>query len=735
MAAKKPLTEEQKISILQRDAAGQTLFEIKKEMGIENGQQIGGFLNSQYTDTGKYLVKKAGLPGPTRPPKRARSDVQPADGAAVVESQAPSAIREALNSAPPRPAPEQVSAASEPLFTGGNPPSAVPAQFGPAPIQRFGVAPSSAAPANVVGFRRDGALEKFVVYRETPFKALVGTFTPPWDVSEIAPRYGDGDFLIERWIPGRMQPETMRLPVVGFGPPRVSQYEGQSMNGSMTPSEPPSVAMDKLLTAVKTGMDLAKPAPVAPVVETPVDKAVGAFVQKTLEKAMEPAVPPVQAQTSNDAFWQNWMRIREDERREERERREHERVENDERWKRERDEREVKHKREHDEQEAQYRREKEERDAKERREREEGTAEFNRRMQETDKKHAQEMERIKTDAEERRKTQEESDNRRHVQESEHAKAMAEIDGKKLDWAMKQSSRAVDEANASIADAETKLSKKIDDLNATATKERERDRVEAEKDRKHLMAEIDFQRQQLAIEKSFQEELLDIKKQQANANSDKLLELGEKVLQAFNDRAKDILEVKKAEAVLSNNPGLATAAMNNPSVMSHMASQRAPQNGGGKPSGDKEMASKLDAVADTQGFRDFMEEWCLHLEDNLDPEVLFDSIQRRYQQNDVAVGEVMDFMAGRRWDKAKAMIWQHLTPEQQATFQRENAKPYYEKIRAMVVLMKASAMKQWQKWEAERVELPQPPASTIPVPQQEEAVKEAETVEPTSGNPS
>lgn len=68
------LTEAQKIEILQRAAKGQTVFEIKKEMNIDNGQQISGVLSSQHTKTGRYLLKKAGLQ-PTKPPPRPRSDL------------------------------------------------------------------------------------------------------------------------------------------------------------------------------------------------------------------------------------------------------------------------------------------------------------------------------------------------------------------------------------------------------------------------------------------------------------------------------------------------------------------------------------------------------------------------------------------------------------------------------------------------------------------------------------
>lgn len=70
-----PLTEKQKIEILRRNAAGETIFEIKKGMKISNGQQISGVLSSQYTETGRYLLKKAGLSNPTKPPHKMRKDL------------------------------------------------------------------------------------------------------------------------------------------------------------------------------------------------------------------------------------------------------------------------------------------------------------------------------------------------------------------------------------------------------------------------------------------------------------------------------------------------------------------------------------------------------------------------------------------------------------------------------------------------------------------------------------
>jgi hypothetical protein len=702
--AKKPLTDDQKIEIYKRHANGQSPFDIKKEMGIDNGQQIAGVLSTQYTKTGQYLLKKAGLPGPSVPPRAARRDLVSPD---VSEE---SAIRSQLQPVP-KVASEQPQAVlplvEQPLATG-----AAPAyQLGPTPIQR---SPGMTMPSssNVIGFRPDGATIKFIVYRETPFRAHIGTFSPPWDVSEIGPRYGDGEYTVEKWSPGRQAPDgVMRLPVSGFGPARVPQYEGQGMNAvPQTPVEPPSVMADKLLTAVQTGINIAvanKPTAAAP---THLDQ----LAHDALKTQLEKATNPVQ---QGDDFWKNWMRTREEERKEERERREIERRDSEERYKRESVDREMVYKREKEERENQYKREKEERES-----------DHNRRMEEQDKKHGQDLEKIKTEAEERRKASEESEARRRVQDEAHEKAIAEINSKKLDWAMKESSKAVEESNNAITAAEEKLAKKIDELNATATKERERDRADAEKDRGHLLKEIEFQRSQLAIEKDFQEQLLEIKKLQANANNDKLMQLGEKLLEAVNDRTKDILEVKKAEAVLANNPGFATAAMNNQGVINQLAKANANNTKGG----ERDMTNKLDNIANTQEFHDFIEEWCLHLESEVEAEVLFDTMQRKYQQNDPGISEVMDFMAGRQWPKAKAMIWKYLSNEEQAIFQSEGAEPYYKKMRAMIILMKASAMKQWTKWEAERplqgsTPAPVQPPASEPVEESREEVVEAEVV--------
>jgi len=670
--AKVLLTEDQKIEILTRHANHQTRFEIKKEMGIKDGRQISGVISSQHTPTGQYLLKKAGLPGPSVPPPKAPKAVEDEKPLSTSEQPKPDALSALMP-------PAQV----QPLVANGGNIDPLPRVLGP----RVPGGPAIATAPTALGFRRDGATEKYFVYRETPWQALEGIFTPPFSVDAIGAKFGSGDFRIERHVPGRLLPPEVQSITFGanFGPPRSGGYEAQTMN-SPQPVESASQMATAITAAMKTGADIVT-AQQRPVESKPIDKVVEKLMEKSIDNMTN---PPVQ----NSAFkWEDYAKLREDERREERTRREQERKDEELRLKRERDDREEERKRERTERDEQYKREKTERDE-----------DHKRRMAEAESKHKLDMERIETEATARLKEIETQATQREKLQKEHETALAEINGKKTDWAMKKMQEAVDASSEALDASSAKLATEVEKLNAEAEKDRVRRDAEQTKDREYAHKLIEKERDTLKLERDFQESLIEIKKAQANVGTEsKLYELGERLLNAVNDRTKDILDVKKVEASLQNNPGMLNNVMNNPAVMSQIAKH----SNHSKP-GDKEMTSKLDEIANTSEFQDFMEQWCTQIEDGLDPEVLFDSLQRRYLKNESGVGELVDFLAGYRWVKAKAMISKHLTQEQAQILSGEYAEPYYVKMRGLVTLLKSSSMKQWTKWETERVAPPVPP---------------------------
>lgn len=704
MAKRVELTDEIKVEILKRHAAGQSLTEIKKETGVENGQQISGVLRSQYTPTGQYLLKKAGLvdaegkPKPTLPPRKPRKEDEGSQAdAAIEEAQiraqlAPLPGREPLLTAPGQmTGPGQVYDPATSLMTGGS--------HQPQSLRRTQEAVTHTLPS-FVGFRRDGTGDKYNVYRLEPYQAFVGSTYGSHE--EIGGKCGGGKFRVERWVPGRPQPEVQEitLDLAIFGPPKVPE----GMN--MTPMAPgvtvqqvpvpqqtdPAQAVKAAAEAIQIGAQLAAPKPAE---QTAASKA----GEKLIEKALEQVVNPPIAPKPQGFTLEDWIRIREQERKDEQTRRDDERRQREADDKRRRDDEEIAHKH---------------------------------RLEEERQKHDLEMQKIKAEYELKLKAQEAEAKAREEALKEHEKSLAELSTEKTKWAMKQATDAAAELTAALAENQTKLATEVEKLNKTAEESRKRDIAEVAAERKHNEELIGRDKEILTEQKKFNEELLKIQKAQATANDDKLIALGEKLLTEASSRLKEWFGVKQAEAALQNNPNLLNNAVDqNPGLVKQLASKASP-------SGDKDMTKRIDQIAGSQEFKDFMEEWCLHVEDKQPAENLFDSVQRRYQQGDQAVGELVDFMSGRRWQKAKAMIWQHIEENQQKILSGDYATLYYERMRTLVNLMKTSAMKYWAKLEMERAakldqggngeELPSGPDDGTPQPAPEPAPAEAKKEE-------
>lgn len=684
------LTEAHKVEILQRHASGQSHLEIKKEMNIPNGQQVAGVLSSQNTPSGQYLLKKAGLPGPTMPPHKPRKDLEANRETAEAEA---AALAATLGQVPP-PVPQQLVTApgvmpstEVPLMTGGHEPR----------ILRPGGVPPISSTSQVMGFKRDGTAEQWMLFRTHPSHGHIFTFVPPFNISDIGPRFGDGDYKLERWIPGRQVPETMTFTVTGQGEPRFANGAAMGPVPMMNqqPQESASQIATAVTTAIKTGADIVTNQQAAAVAAQAAQAAKPAearpgdkLMEKVLDKTLEQMTSPPAAKQGFS--WEDYIRVREQERKD------------------------------NEIADAKRRADKE---VEDRARRADELQAHNLRMAELDKKHEHELARLKEDTAARLKEVEAQYTFRETLQKAHEAALAEINNKKTDWAMKEMQKAVENASGTVEEANEKLTKEITKLNDTAkterdrdradmTKERERDRAEVTKEREYHLSMLDKEREALAAQKDFNEQLLDIKAKSTQSD-DKLLGLGEKLLNAINDRAKDAFEVKRVEAALGNSAvsDAVVDAAKNPQLMNHI-SQQMQRQAGGNPT-EKDMVKRVDQIAGTPEFRDFMDEWCLHVEDKLEPELLFDSLQRKYQNGDVAVGELVDFMSGRRWAKAKTVIWPHISGEQQSTLSSGHAEKYYEKMRALINLMKSSAMKQWQKWEIERSQPTPPPAKDAP----------------------
>lgn len=692
MAKRIELTEQQKIEILQRHAAGQSYLEIKKEMNLPNGQQIAGVLSTQHTPTGMYLLKKAGLPGPSKPANKPRKDLEAAREAAEAAPGVKEPLTQLLALPPPGSVPPVVPI-DAPLATGGNPPE---------PIRTFGrpqPPPISSGTPGIMGFKRDGATEQWMLYRTNPGHGHIFTFTPPFNISDIGPRFGDGDYRLERWRPGISQPEIMTWTVTGQGEPRFAN--GAAMQVPIPMNSQPQESVSSMATAItgaiKAGADIvtsqqavAQAAAAKPTESKATDKA----IEKVLDRALEQTLnPPKQ---TGGFSWEDYIRVREQERKDK---------------------------------EIEDAKRRADRDEEDRRRRADEKQAHDLRMTELDKKHQQDMERLKQEATDRVKEIEAREAEREKLRVAHEKEKAELDEKKIAWAMKEAKDAAKQASDALLETKEKISEEVTKINATAAKERERDRAEGAKDREHLTEMLEKDREAVRAQQAFNEQLLELKKAQGQGD-DKLMALGEKLLNAINDRTKDMLDVKKAEALLGN-PNAVDGVVKNPALMNRLSQQAQQNNGNGN--GEKDMVKKADQLAGTPEFKEFMEEWCGHVESKLGPEVFFDTIQRKYQQGDATVGEMIDFMSWRVWPKAKAIIWPHLSAEQQVILSTEAAKSYYEMMRALVNLMRKSAMTQWQKWEQNRMAPPPPPAENAPEPA--EAQVPAPTPTPEAAQPS
>ncbi|OGT59309.1 MAG: hypothetical protein A3E01_07895 [Gammaproteobacteria bacterium RIFCSPHIGHO2_12_FULL_63_22] len=649
MAKRVELTEEQKIEILRR-SVDQDNFTIKKEMGLPNGQQIAGVIGSQYTKTGKYLLAKAGLQ-PTRPPKQARKDLEPAP-----QGGQPSSISEALGP-PPAPKPQEAAPNQlpheQPIQTGGNPPDRWP---------RSNIQPvASPLAPSFAGFRRDGTTDRYDVYREEPYDAFVGSKYSTHE--EIGGKCGGGKFRIERWIPGRLQPEVQRIyldPVV-YGPPRVPEGS-QQMTMPMPQQESASQMANAITNAIKTGADIAKDQ--KPEVKAAEPRAVDKAIEKVVEKAMDQALNPVPQAQTNGFSWQDYVRIREQERKDEADKREQERTQRAEDDRRRRDDEKLAH--EH-------------------------------RMTEQAEKHRQDMERLKSEYDLKIKEQDIAQKAREDAAAAHAKEMRELNDQKIQWAMDKAEKAAEEANAALEANEAKLTEKVAEMSKVTTAEQERNRAEMAKEREHLEKMIEKDREALATQKGFQEQLIEIKKNQLTVSDNKLIEFGERLLTEVSTIAKQIVESQNAVQALNAARNAAAQAtpnqvLRNAQTLNNIA-QAAP-----KPAGDVEMTSKIGQIARTEAFQSFMDDWCGMVAEGEEAAVLFDSIQRRYRRDDQAVSELVDFIAGRNWAKAKAMILPHVDDEQKKVLELPYAEPYYEQMRYFVKKMMRQGIHAWDSFE-------------------------------------
>jgi hypothetical protein len=114
--------------------------------------------------------------------------------------------------------------------------------------------------------------------------------------------------------------------------------------------------------------------------------------------------------------------------------------------------------------------------------------------------------------------------------------------------------------------------------------------------------------------------------------------------------------------------------------------------------------KFDQLVKTPEFQEFLEEWCLHVSESTPPEFLFETILRQQRQNAPGINEFIDFITPRRWALVKKAVWAHITIDQQAILDALYAEEFYEKLKAMISIVRLQILKSCVKSDLERVEV-------------------------------
>jgi len=638
--------ERAKIVELARTEPPHTVEQIKEILKIDNGQQIVGIIS--FARRMGMLSRGVSLAAPKVPPPSSLAPSSPVEdgGAAAPKAIAPPAIfPEAAAPAPaaaapyrPEPSPVLVSHRFLPLTPGA-----------PSGFQPQGV-PQASPQGTSVGFIPSGTEEKILIYRLQPAHGYVGKLTPPFDITKLAEQYGNGIYRIARYIPGRPVPLVMDdQPVTGHGEPRwPNPLEGAPT--MMVPPAPGSSAIEKILD--KAADNIINPKP-------PVASPGSSAVERILDRAAENLINPPKAEPSKstsaiDEFWMNFARMREQERKDEAVRRDA-----DEKLK---------------------------------------AADHDRRMAEIDKKHDQEMSRIKADSDEREKRLA-TEHQRHMDElkreqdlrdklaGEHQLKMQEL----IDDKIKLANKVATEAQAKLTEA---LQDNAAQISETVTK-LQKDFDEKQKHADELLTQ---KYQLLDKQHEFNLKIIDLEKARASNQDKDLIHLGEKVINTISDRTKEAIEAGKARAMLEN-PKVMTDAMNNPAIVAAAARSAAAASSAAAGSSTGE-PDRVDQILSSPQFKAFLEEWILYVEDDVPYQLMFDSISRKLKREDELACEFSDFVAGRRWSKAKSLLWPRLSETQKKTLEKPYAEIFYEQVRAKLSIIRSKSVDVWESWAKE-----------------------------------
>lgn len=515
---------------------------------------------------------------------------------------------------------------------------------------------------------------EYRIKRTMPDHGYVGKMVGQFDVSKLGAQFGNGKYTIEEWRTGeRMAARVWEETITGHGDPRWPSQSifGEGASAMMQPPAPPSdpAAFARVtIDALRTGHEMATPKPAPPVAPPPPSLAEKAG-EKVINTALENLANPPKSGADN--WLQTFLTV---------EAHKHELDEAN--RKREHDEREEDRKR--DRLAEDDRRKKEREDAEDRRKKEREDADDRRKheREDEDRRHKMEMEKLKaeTDAKAIAFKAEMELKLKEIEikakaEAEAAKtlqaAKEEIANDRLQMAIDKQEEAQQATQEAIAANETRLDAKM----ALLAKENA-DRLT------HELAIVELKKD-LALKS------IEVEKAK-NSGEDPMIKIVDKVLSNVNDRAKEAIAAKTAQTAIEHNPGAIDKALQNPDTMKKFTE------GAGVP--------KIDQLIKTQEFKDFLEEWCLHVSESTPPEFLFETILRQQRANAPGINEFIDFITPRRWALVKKSVWQHITAEQQEVLDGPYAEEFYEKLKAMISIVRLQILKSCVKTDLERVEV-------------------------------
>lgn len=664
-------------------------------------------------------------------------DATPIDGRSIGGVISSATKRGVLEGHPPQqPLPEKPMHESQPTVSAlpAATPVAPPVQPAPQPHHAHHQHPSVAD--GFVGWRpssnQTGAFSnasqtaRYTVRRDTPPDGVIGQHPAPFDEIMLGTQYGQGTYKLFRYSPGNPRPEELDIMIgASFGPPRFPKataqvaprtdrpgyqrpWERPEEDGGGEPRYRPGYApgmrdererdRERERSAFEYGRQSAQPQGDSATAEA--IRTIGEITKATVQQVdgLRKAGPD---SVMSEMFKQQ-----------------------QERWEKQRDE--------------EIRRDSERR--------KEESDKWDRRQQDDRQRHDRDMERLKTEGENRARELTAASQDHEKREAADRKFLMELEDKKLNLIREEAKmrqeqleaelrrsreemKAIQEkTTAEIKAVQEKTTAEIRAMQERAAAEikvtRETTQKELTENREAVREEIARQEQVLEREHRLKEKALDkehelnnqileIKKEViSKEGGDQLFNMLQTVVKEFSKGLERIVDLKKIEAM---SPEAQAAAVSRGSIDGNVVmepkrgvesvpsseAQRDAMGGGGAQLEAAEQATEekmdvivQDALKDPQ-LKSIVQEWALHVENGSDAttfanffmELMRDEGDSKTRK---ACSGFANYMSPRNWDLMLRSLTPYLDAETVRVFQLPNAGSFYEQFRAIVT----EQIKEW-----------------------------------------